>query len=134
MCSGNLPGFARDTTDILAVLDSQRSDLRRAISNTGVTFEAITQDEAQLHNLVVGSGQVFDATASQNVALAEAFRIFPTFLDESKRTMVRLKSFARDTDPLIRELRQPTRDLGPTLKSVRQLAPDLSSSSATSAR
>ena len=32
---GNLPGFARDTTDILAVLDSQRSDLRRAISTRG---------------------------------------------------------------------------------------------------
>jgi phospholipid/cholesterol/gamma-HCH transport system substrate-binding protein len=125
VCEAEVTGFARDTTDILSVLDAQGSDLRRLVSNTGVTFEAITQDEAQLHNLVIGAGRTFDATASQNVALAEAFQIFPTFLDESKRTLARLKTFATDTDPLIRDLRQPTRDLGPTLHSVRLLAPDL---------
>ena len=35
---GNLPGFARDTNDILSVLDSQGADLRRLVSNTGATF------------------------------------------------------------------------------------------------
>jgi virulence factor Mce-like protein len=122
---GNLPGFVRDANDILTVLDRQGAAVRRLVRNTGVTFGALTQDERQLHNLIVNSAQVFDATASQNQALAESFRIFPTFLDESKATMRRLKSFALDTDPLIRDLRQPTRDLGPTLRSVRLLAPDL---------
>jgi phospholipid/cholesterol/gamma-HCH transport system substrate-binding protein len=68
---------------------------------------------------------VFQATASQNEALAETFRIFPTFLDESRSTLRRLQVFAVDTNPLINDLRPVARDLKPTLRDVRALAPDL---------
>ena len=43
--------------------------------------------------------QVFDATARQQEALAETFRIFPTFLDESRATLERLETFSRRTPP-----------------------------------
>ena len=75
--------------------------------------------------MIVNSGNVFDATSSQQNALAETFRIFPTFLDESKATFAKLESFSRNTRPLIRELRPVLRDLVPTLRDVRALAPDL---------
>ena len=68
---------------------------------------------------------MFDATASRNDALAEAVRIFPTFLDESKATLARLQSFSTDTDPLVRDLRPVARDLKPTLADVHALSPDL---------
>ena len=79
---GTLPGFARDGTDLLAVLDSQKGATQRLVRNTGVVFGALNENEAQLRNLITSSAEVFDATASQNDALAETFRIFPTFLDE----------------------------------------------------
>jgi phospholipid/cholesterol/gamma-HCH transport system substrate-binding protein len=122
---GTLPGFARDGADVLAVLDTQGNALSRVVRNTGEVFGALTRNEAQLRNLITGSGQLFDATASQADALAESIAIFPTFLDESKATMARLKTFSRDTDPLIQDLQPVARDLGPTLRDVRALSPDL---------
>jgi phospholipid/cholesterol/gamma-HCH transport system substrate-binding protein len=122
---GTLPGFAADGSDVLAVLDSQEEALQRLVKNTGVTFAALTENEQQLQTLITSSKRVFDATASRNDALAEAIRIFPTFLDESKATLARLQTFSADTRPLVQDLRPVARDLKPTLADVRALAPDL---------
>ncbi len=122
---GTLPGFASDGADILEVLDRQEGGVQRLVKNTGVVFGALTQDEAQLRNLITGSKQTFDATASKSDALAETIRIFPTFLKESKLTLARVQRFSTDTDPLITDLRPVARDLQPTLRDVRALAPDL---------
>ncbi|MGH2947029.1 MAG: MlaD family protein [Solirubrobacteraceae bacterium] len=122
---GTLPGFAADGADVLEVLDSQEAALHRLVKNTGVTFAALTENEAQLQNLITSSKRTFDATASRNDALAESIRIFPTFLDESKATVERLQAFSVDTRPLIQDLRPVARDLQPTLRDVRALSPDL---------
>ncbi len=122
---GTLPGFAKDAGDVLEVLDTQERALQRLVKNTGVVFGALTENEDQLRNLIVSSGRLFKATAAQNDALAESIRIFPTFLDESKAVMARLKTFSSDTRPLVRDLGPVARDLGPTLRDVRAFAPDL---------
>jgi phospholipid/cholesterol/gamma-HCH transport system substrate-binding protein len=122
---GTLPGFAADGSDVLQVLDSQEGALQRLVKNTGVTFAALTENEQQLQTLITSSKRVFDATASRNDALAEAVRIFPTFLDESKATLARLQTFSTDTDPLVRDLRPVAQDLKPTLADVHAMAPDL---------
>src|SRR3954447_13001379 len=122
---GTLPGFAHDGSDVLAVLDSQQGAVQRLVKNTGVVFGALTQNEAQLQNLITGSKATFDATARNNDDLAETIRIFPTFLDESKATLARVQKFSQDTNPLITDLRPVARDLRPTLADVRALAPDL---------
>ena len=124
---GTLPGFAADADDVFGVLDSQQGAVQRLVKNTAVTFGALNENEAQLRNLITSSKRVFDATASQNESLAETIRIFPVFLDESKATLARLKTFSRDTDPLIQDLRPVARDLKPTLHDVHALAPDLES-------
>jgi phospholipid/cholesterol/gamma-HCH transport system substrate-binding protein len=122
---GNLPSFAADGSDLLKVLDSQSGAVRALVRNSGVVFNALSQNEQQLHNLVVNSANVFSATGSQADALAETFKVFPTFLDESKKTFARLQTFAKKTNPLITDLRPVGRDLGPTLRDVHGLAPDL---------
>jgi virulence factor Mce-like protein len=122
---GTLPGFAADGADVLKVLDSQSGALGRLVKNTGVTFDALTENEQQLETLITSSKRVFDATASRNDALAESIRILPTFLDESKATFARLETFSADTRPLVQDLRPVARDLKPTLADVRVLAPDL---------
>src|SRR4051812_1936708 len=122
---GNLPAFADDGNDLLTVLDGQAQQVSGLVRGTGQVFGALTQDEGQLHNLVVNAGDTFDATSRQQEALAQTFRIFPTFLDESKATFQRLESFSKDTDPLVQDLRPAARDLTPTLRDVRALAPGL---------
>jgi len=122
---GNLPAFADDANDLLTVLDGQAEQVSGLVRGTGQVFGALTQDEGQLHNLVVNAGDTFDATSRQQEALAQTFKIFPTFLDESKATFQRLERFSKDTDPLVQDLRPAARDLTPTLRDVRALAPDL---------
>ena len=122
---GTLPQFAADGADLLQVLDTQERAVQRLVKNTGIVFGALSENETQLRNLITSSHDVFQATASQSDALAETFRVFPTFLDESKVTLARLKTFSQDTRPLISDLRPVARDLQPTLRDVRALAPDL---------
>ena len=124
---GTLPGFAHDGADILQVLDTQQGAVTRLVKNTGVTFGALTENEQQLRNLITSAGQVFQATASQQDNLAEAIRIFPTFLDESKATLARLQTFSTNTQPLVHDLIPVAQDLEPTLHDVRVLSPDLRS-------
>ncbi|MGZ4269835.1 MAG: MlaD family protein [Solirubrobacteraceae bacterium] len=122
---GELPAFAQDGADLLRVLDNQSQAVSGTIRNTGKVFNAISQNEGQLHNLIIGAGKTFDATSARQEALAQTIQIFPTFLDESKATFARLEKFSKDTDPLIQDLRPVARDLKPTLRDVRALAPDL---------
>src|SRR5206468_7473781 len=107
------------------VLDVQHNALRGLVRDTGTVFDALSQDQGQLRNLVTGSEAVFSQTAAQQRSLSDAIAVFPTFLDESKATMARLKSFALDADPLIKELVPVANQLGPTLNSVRILSPYL---------
>ena len=122
---GTLPGFAHDGADITEVLDQQEGAVTRLVKNTGVTFGALTENEEQLSNLITSASRVFDATASQQDNLAETIRILPTFLDESKATVQRLRTFSTNTQPLIEDLQPVARDLQPTLRDVHALAPDL---------
>jgi phospholipid/cholesterol/gamma-HCH transport system substrate-binding protein len=122
---GTLPYWARDTHDLLAVLDTQRESVSGLVRNTGAVFEALTRDENRLQDAVSSSSAVFRSTAAESEALSETVAILPTFLDESRLTLVRLERFAADTRPLVRDLRPPARELGPTMRATRALAPDL---------
>ncbi len=122
---GNLPEFAQSGGDLLAVLDAQKGALRGLVKNTGVVFGALTEREGQLRNLIRNSDTVFTAIQRERESFAEVWRIFPTFLDESRQTYARLERFARATEPLVRDMQPVLRDLGPTLEAVGDFAPDL---------
>ncbi len=122
---GNLSGFAVDGAKLLRVLDEQGVAVRRLVRNTGEVFGAINERQGALRQLIVNSNNTFEALASRDRALAETFRVFPTFLDESKVTMARLERFSRNTRPLVNDLKRPADDLGPTVRDLGRLAPDL---------
>jgi phospholipid/cholesterol/gamma-HCH transport system substrate-binding protein len=122
---GNLTPFEQDASTLLQILNEQKTDVRRLVSNTGVVFDALTQRDGQLRSLIENSNRVFATTADRNAQLKEIFTIFPTFLDESRVTSIRLTRFAQDTNPLITELRPAARELSPTLIDLKSLAPDL---------
>jgi phospholipid/cholesterol/gamma-HCH transport system substrate-binding protein len=122
---GNLPTFAADATDILRVLDIEHGAVVRLIRNGGTVFAALDHNQAALRNLITSADATFATTAANSNALAATFHVFPTFLNETKATMTRLKAFAVDTDPLTKQLQPVATDLGPTLHSVRDLSPYL---------
>jgi phospholipid/cholesterol/gamma-HCH transport system substrate-binding protein len=122
---GNLARFTEDGADVLGVLDSQKRALRDVIKNTGVVFRALSERDGQLRSLIENADRTFGAFASRDEALAETFRIFPTFLDESRLTLARLRTFSVNTRPLVRDLQPVADDLGPTVRDLGALAPDL---------
>ena len=122
---GNLPTFAADTTDLLRVLDIQHTAVVRLVQQGGTVFAALNRDPAALRNLITSAETTFRTTAANNNAIADTFHVFPTFLDETKRTMTRLKSFSLDTDPLVKKLEPVAVNLKPTLLDVQRLSPSL---------
>jgi virulence factor Mce-like protein len=122
---GQLPEFASSASDLLSVLYRQEGAVRGLFRDTGAVYQALTQDENKLSSLITNSHALFSQTSSERESLAEAFHIFPTFLDESKLTLQRLEGFSRNTEPLVRDLQPVARELRPTLVSLRSLAPSL---------
>jgi phospholipid/cholesterol/gamma-HCH transport system substrate-binding protein len=120
-----LPEFTESGADLLEVLDEQQEAVRGLVRDTGHVYGALTRDEGQLAALIRNSHRLFSDTASQRENLAEAFHIFPTFLDESRLTLGRLETFSRNARPLVRDLRPVAHELRPTVAAARSLAPDL---------
>ena len=122
---GNLAPFAEDTSTVLQILDENEGDVRRLIRNTGEVFGALTERQGQLRGLITNSNRVFETTAQRDQELQDTFRVLPTFLQESRRTLTRVSAFAADTNPLVSQLRPAARELSPTLVQLEALAPDL---------
>ena len=55
-------------------------------------------------SLIRNSNAVFQTTAARNRDIEALFRAFPTFEDEQRLTFDRLKDFALNADPLMRQL------------------------------
>jgi phospholipid/cholesterol/gamma-HCH transport system substrate-binding protein len=122
---GNLAPFAEDTTTLLKILNAQHTDVQGVVRDTGAVFEALSERDGQLRSLIENSNRVFATTAARNRELEETFRALPTFQRESKVTLARLTQFAKDTNPLVTQLRPAARQLSPTLQDLSLLAPDL---------
>jgi phospholipid/cholesterol/gamma-HCH transport system substrate-binding protein len=108
---------------LFRVLDTQRLAVRQLFSNGAVAFRALRGREGQLADLIRTSNAVFQTTAARDHDIEALFRAFPTFEDESRLTLDRLKTFALNTDPLMRQLVPAAEQLSPTLIAFARLAP-----------
>jgi virulence factor Mce-like protein len=122
---GNLDPVAEDANDLLTTLNAQSDAVSRLVSNTGVVFDAISERRGQLQGLIRNNERVFSTTAQREAELRQLFTVFPTFNREAKQTVERLTRFARDTDPLVTQLRPAAREFSPTFQDLADLAPDL---------
>jgi phospholipid/cholesterol/gamma-HCH transport system substrate-binding protein len=120
----NLEPLAEDANKLLRVLDTQEDAVQQFVKNTGVVFGALSERQGQLRGLVQNSSTVFATTADRNEQIEETFRALPTFLDESTKTLNRLETFSRDTNPLILQLRPAGKELSKVLRQTARVAPD----------
>jgi phospholipid/cholesterol/gamma-HCH transport system substrate-binding protein len=109
---------------LFRTLDTQRVAVGQLFRNGATTFQALRGREGELANLIQSSNAVFQTTARRERDIEALFRAFPTFLDESRLTVARLKVFAVNTDPLMRQLVPAAEQLSPTLISFAKLAPE----------
>jgi phospholipid/cholesterol/gamma-HCH transport system substrate-binding protein len=109
--------------DVFRTLDTQQQAVSQLFSNGAVTFNAFQGRRRDLAGLIQDADRVFAVTGRRNVELANAFRAFPTFLDESKATVERLRTFSQTTDPLIEQLIPVARQLSPVLVGLNKMSP-----------
>lgn len=122
---GNLEPFAQDTRQVLEILNSQTNAVQQLVRDTGELFGALSEQRGQLSGLITNSNRVFDVTANRNQQLKETFRALPTFQTEATATLRRLDQFARDTEPLVKQLTPAAEEAGPTLEALADVAPNL---------
>ncbi len=113
-----------DLDKLFRVLDSQRLAVGQLFRNGATTFEALRGREGELASLVQSSNAVFQTAGRRDRDIEALFRAFPTFQDESRLTLNRLKAFAINADPLMRQLVPAAEELSPTLIAFANLAPE----------
>jgi len=120
---GQLEPTFTELADLFRVLDTQRAAVGQLFRDGTMTFTALRGREGQLADLIQSSNAVFQTTARRDADIEALFRAFPTFLDESKLTLERLKTFSLDAQPLFAQLVPVAEELSPTLVSIAKLAP-----------
>ena len=120
---GVLPGTLGSVTDVLTVLNEEEKEFSRLIKNTGVVFDALSRRQGQLSGLIRNTNAVFSTTAERRVDLQNFFRIFPTFLRESRATQQRLGDFSEFGTPIMDKMVPVARQLSPTFQASADLAP-----------
>jgi phospholipid/cholesterol/gamma-HCH transport system substrate-binding protein len=117
------PTFA-EFDKLFRVLDSQRLAVGQLFSNGATTFQALRGRQGELGDLIESTNAVFETTARRNRDIEALFRAFPTFLDESRLTLNRLKGFSENANPLMKQLVPAAEELSPTLITISKLAPE----------
>lgn len=108
---------------LFRVLDSQRLAVKQLFHNGATSLEALRGRQGELAGLIRNSNAVFSTTAERAQDIEALFRAFPTFQDESRLTLARLRTFAEDADPVVRQLIPAAEQLSPTLIAFANLAP-----------
>jgi hypothetical protein len=121
---GGLEPTFTEFDKLFRVLDSQRLAVGQLFSNGATTFQALRGRQGELGDLIESSNAVFQTTARRNRDIEALFRAFPTFLDESRLTLSRLKGFSQKANPLMIQLVPAAEQLSPTLISLSKLAPE----------
>lgn len=120
---GVLPGTLTSLTDVLQVLNEQEKDVTKLIRNTGVVFDAISRRQGELSGMIRNTESVFTTLADRDEQLKDFFRVFPTFLRESRATQEKLGDFSDFATPRVRKLIPVARQLSPTFRASADLAP-----------
>ena len=121
---GQLEPTFTEFDKLFRTLDTQRLAVAQLFRNGATTFRALRGREGELASLIQSSNAVFQTTAARDQDIEALFRAFPTFLDESKLTLERLKTFSLNTDPLMKQLVPAAEQLSPTLVAFGKLAPE----------
>ncbi len=121
---GNFDPTFSEFENLFRVLNSQKAAVSKLFSNGAKTFEALRGREGELANLIRSSNELFKTTGERNEDIEALFRAFPTFQDESRLTVDRLRGFAVNADPLSKQLVPVAEELSPTLIKFGALAPE----------
>jgi phospholipid/cholesterol/gamma-HCH transport system substrate-binding protein len=105
-------------------LNSQQLAVKQLFRNGATSLRALRGRQGELAGLIRNSNAVFSTAAARDREIEALFRAFPTFQDESRLTLDRLKSFALNADPVMQQLVPVAEELSPTLIALSKFAPE----------
>ena len=117
--------FATNVDSVLSVLNRDSAATRALLRNGGQVFSALSRSPSALQGFIRNSNALFAATAAQDKALADTVRAFPAFTVATRQTIERVDRFAKNTKPLVDELRPAAAKLTPALRDTVVFAPEL---------
>ena len=121
---GNLPEFVSASDDMLRELNAQSEAVSETFAATGDFFDAISERDGQLRNLIVQSERLWAVTARRNREFAAIWKEFPRFERESRLTLPRLTRFAEIGEPVVKDLQPAATEMAGTFDAFRRLAPE----------
>ncbi len=121
---GNLPEFVSASDDILRELNAQSEAVSQTFAATGDFFDAISERDGQLRNLIVQSERLWSVTARRNREFAAIWKEFPRFERESRLTLPRLTRFAAIGEPVVKDLQPAATEMAGTFEAFSRLAPE----------
>jgi phospholipid/cholesterol/gamma-HCH transport system substrate-binding protein len=122
---GNAGPAVDDLSRIVTVLDHQRGDVRRLVSQAGAVLDGVGQRQADLSSLISAGNQVFATTASRNTAVTHTVRALPALLTELRASLAALDTTAGEAGPVIRALKPAAPLIRPALVALPKLAGQL---------
>jgi phospholipid/cholesterol/gamma-HCH transport system substrate-binding protein len=121
---GNLPEFVAASDDILTELNAQSRAVSGTIRGTGEFFDAISERDGQLSRLITESNRLFQVTAARNRDFAAIWEELPEFSRQSRLTLPRLTRFAKNADPVVKQLQPAASEFALTFKQLDRLSPE----------
>jgi virulence factor Mce-like protein len=122
---GIVSPFADELTGMLRILDQQEQAVQGLVRDSGRAFGALSERRGELAGLISDGARLTEITSRRADAVQATIRALPPFQRDAERTIGRLGTFSRDTDPLVRLMLPVAAELTPTLRSLERLAPDL---------
>jgi phospholipid/cholesterol/gamma-HCH transport system substrate-binding protein len=114
----------RDTKTFASLLATRQSDLRRSIHNLDLVAGALGGVDRQLASLIDASDTSFAAIARNDTALQDTLTEFPGTLQQTQKTLGKVKTFASVSGTTLTKLQPFARNCGPALAAARPLLHD----------
>jgi virulence factor Mce-like protein len=115
---GRLPAAAQTSDDLLSELRRQRSAVSTLVRDTGVTFQTIGSQQADVDRLITNSRDLFATTAASDRGLRRTVAALPGFLDGLNASSTAVSRVSRPLTPVVQALRPAARRLPATLTAA----------------
>lgn len=116
--------LGRDTQTFAGLLATRQRNLRRAVHNLNLVAGALGGVDTQLASLISASDTNFSAISANDAQLQSALTLLPGTLQQTTRTLGKVRSFAQSSTVTLHALQPFARNLGPALKATRPLLHD----------
>ncbi|WP_320669184.1 MlaD family protein [Patulibacter defluvii] len=119
-------GPALEAADSLfSLLNRQSAEIQSGTRDLGQTFQAVGRQAGAVQELTRSGRAIVDTTSQITGPLRETTRILPTFLDETRKTLVVARAAAKDGRPALAALRPVAPLIRPALQDLAVVAPQL---------